>query len=109
MRPWAEELLNESRLRQEGYLSGPEIQQKWVEHLAGRHNWQAQLWGVLMFQTWLERHKTFVSSKPDVTPFPDARILGVSSDAVDVASIHRSASGSCGGRGLAETTESSGQ
>jgi asparagine synthase (glutamine-hydrolysing) len=78
MRPWAEELLNESRLRQEGYLSGPTIQQKWAEHLAGRHNWQAQLWGALMFQTWLERHKTFVSSRPDVTPFPDARVLGVS-------------------------------
>jgi asparagine synthase (glutamine-hydrolysing) len=78
MRPWTEELLNESRLRQEGYLSGPTIRQKWTEHMARRHNWQAQLWGVLMFQTWLERHKSLVSSKPEVKPFSDARALGVS-------------------------------
>ena len=53
MRPWAEELLRESRLRQEGYFNPAPIRQKWAEHLSGQRNWQYQLWNVLMFQAWL--------------------------------------------------------
>lgn len=56
LRPWAEELLNESRLRREGYFNPASIQQKWGEHLSGQRNWQHQLWNVLMFQSWLEEH-----------------------------------------------------
>ncbi len=58
MRPWAEELLSESRLKHEGYFSAAPIRQKWSEHVSGRRNWQAQMWGVLMFQAWLEQHKS---------------------------------------------------
>jgi asparagine synthase (glutamine-hydrolysing) len=54
LRPWAEALLSESRLRSEGYLNPAPIRQKWAEHLAGRHNWQHYLWSVLIFQAWLE-------------------------------------------------------
>ena len=53
LREWAEDLLSESRLRREGYLHPDPIRKKWAEHLSGRHNWQAQLWNVLMFQEWL--------------------------------------------------------
>jgi asparagine synthase (glutamine-hydrolysing) len=63
MRPWAETLLSESRLREEGFFAAGSIRRKWNEHLSGRHNWQPQLWGVLMFQAWLEQHKTLVSTK----------------------------------------------
>ena len=63
MRPWAEDLLNESRLREEGYFAEAPIRQKWHEHVTGRRNWQPQLWGVLMFQAWLEQHKTLISTK----------------------------------------------
>lgn len=57
LRAWAESLLGESRLKEEGYLHAAMIRQKWQEHLSGRRNWQYQLWNVLMFQTWLESQK----------------------------------------------------
>jgi asparagine synthase (glutamine-hydrolysing) len=55
LRAWAEELLDEKRLRQEGLLNSQPIRRKWAEHLSGQHNWQYQLWGILMFQAWKEK------------------------------------------------------
>jgi asparagine synthase (glutamine-hydrolysing) len=57
LRDWAEALLDESRLRLEGYFQPAPIRQKWNEHLSGRRNWQHQLWTVLMFQAWLEESR----------------------------------------------------
>ncbi len=55
LREWAEELLDASRLRREGFFNPVPIRQKWQEHLSGQRNWQHPLWSVLMFQAWLEK------------------------------------------------------
>lgn len=54
LREWAEDLLDEQRLRREGFFDPAPIREKWEEHLAGKRNWQFHLWVILMFQTWLE-------------------------------------------------------
>jgi asparagine synthase (glutamine-hydrolysing) len=57
LRDWAENLLNEKRLLQEGYLNPKLIRYKWNEHLSNKNNWQYDLWNVLMFQAWIDSNK----------------------------------------------------
>lgn len=54
LRDWAENLLDESRLKREGFFNPMPIRQKWLEHSSGKRNWQYHLWDILMFQAWLE-------------------------------------------------------
>lgn len=54
LREWAEALLNEPRLNQEGFFRAAPIREKWAEHLNGQRNWSYYLWDVLMFQAWLD-------------------------------------------------------
>jgi asparagine synthase (glutamine-hydrolysing) len=56
LRDWAESLLDEHKIRQQGFLDPEPITQAWRQHLTGARNRQHQLWTVLMFQAWLERN-----------------------------------------------------
>ena len=55
LRPWAEDLLDEKRMRDQRLLDPTLVRKAWEEHQSGRRNWQYHLWGVLMLQAWLAR------------------------------------------------------
>jgi len=55
LRPWAEELLDEGRLRRQGLLDPAPIRRAWGQHLQGRRDLGYELWAVLALQAWLDR------------------------------------------------------
>ncbi|HVG01684.1 MAG TPA: asparagine synthase (glutamine-hydrolyzing) [Nitrospira sp.] len=55
LRAWAESLIDEQRLRDEGFFDPVPIRKRWADHLSGQRDWQYSLWTVLMFQAWLDR------------------------------------------------------
>jgi asparagine synthase (glutamine-hydrolysing) len=54
LRGWAESLLDENRLTNEGFLNPRPIRKRWEEFLAGNHKVRHAIWAILMFQAWLE-------------------------------------------------------
>jgi asparagine synthase (glutamine-hydrolysing) len=54
LREWAEHLLEERVIREQGTLDAGAIRHMWQEQLSGKHDRQAYLWGVLMFQAWMD-------------------------------------------------------
>ncbi|HAU29567.1 MAG TPA: asparagine synthase (glutamine-hydrolyzing) [Rhodospirillaceae bacterium] len=57
LRDWAENLLSEKRLREEGIFNPAPIRARWQQHLEGSSNWQYPLWTILMFEAWHEAQK----------------------------------------------------
>lgn len=57
LRDWAESLLDERRLRQEGFFRADSVRAKWNDHAAGSGEWSQYVWTVLMFQAWLDARK----------------------------------------------------
>ncbi len=57
LREWAEAQLSWERLKGEGYFEPKAIRGIWEEHVSGRRNWQARIWIILMFQSWLDRQR----------------------------------------------------
>lgn len=56
LKEWADSLLDEERLKEEGYFDATLVRQMWNEHLDRSRNWQYHLWDILMFQIWFEKH-----------------------------------------------------
>lgn len=59
LRDWAEDLLDEDLLRDQGYFDYRYIRKLWAEHLKGRGAHAQKLWTVLMFQAW---HRQWVEN-----------------------------------------------
>ncbi|WP_435988090.1 asparagine synthase (glutamine-hydrolyzing) [Sulfitobacter sp. SH22] len=58
MRDWAEHLLSEERLKEDGFFDPDAIRAAWAAHLAGKGSNEYMLWNVLVFNAWLDRwHK----------------------------------------------------
>ena len=57
LREWAEELLDEKRLREEGFFEPELIRRCWREHISCERRWHYYLWDVLMFQAWREEYR----------------------------------------------------
>lgn len=77
LRDWAEDLLDERQMREDGLLDVRSIRTRWEEHVSGRRAWPDHLWDVLMFQSWLrlekgDRPPTGWGVEPIVEPAPQA-------------------------------------
>jgi asparagine synthase (glutamine-hydrolysing) len=68
LRDWAEELLSQKALHEQGLLDAEQVSEKWTEHRSGERNWQYLLWDVLVLQQWLQsaarpKERTSVANK----------------------------------------------
>ena len=54
LRDWAESLLDENKLRTQGFFDPMMVRRCWQKHLSGRHESHDRLWSILMFQAWHE-------------------------------------------------------
>ncbi len=57
LREWAEDLLGETRLRDEGYFRPAVVRSTWQEHLNEKADWAHLLWPILMFQAWFDHYE----------------------------------------------------
>lgn len=54
LRPWAEDLLDERRLRDQGLLDPAPIRAAWEGHVSGAVDEKYRLWAILVLQAWLD-------------------------------------------------------
>jgi asparagine synthase (glutamine-hydrolysing) len=52
LREWAEDLLDERRLREDGLLNVKAVRSRWRDHVTGARPWPEHLWDVLVFLCW---------------------------------------------------------
>ena len=57
LRDWAESLLDERRLREDGFFRPGPIRDRWIQHVTGQRQWDGCLWDVLMFHAWLDERR----------------------------------------------------
>ena len=51
---WGSALLEEERLRKEGFLDPVAVTRMWSQHCSGTRDWTHRLWNLLTFQAWWE-------------------------------------------------------
>ena len=56
LREWAENLLNEKKLSDQGYFNPKLIRDKWEDYISNKNKLLYDLWNVLMFQAWRDEN-----------------------------------------------------
>jgi asparagine synthase (glutamine-hydrolysing) len=56
LEPFARETLSPENLQRQGFFQPEPVTRLIDEHVAGREDWSRQLWGLLAFTLWYERH-----------------------------------------------------
>jgi asparagine synthase (glutamine-hydrolysing) len=56
LEPFARTTLSPENLRRQGFFQAQPVTRLIDEHVAGREDWSRQLWGLLAFTLWYERH-----------------------------------------------------
>ena len=56
LEPFARETLSPENLQRQGFFQAQPVTRLIDEHVAGREDWSRQLWGLLAFTLWYERH-----------------------------------------------------
>ena len=57
LRDWAEELLNQKEIEQEGILDAKMVSKCWEDHIEGKIDNHYKLWPLLMFQQWKQARR----------------------------------------------------
>ncbi len=68
LRPWAEDLLTEARLRRHGFLDPGTVRECLRRHMSGRSDQAYQLWAMLMAQSWLDANLEGRPQRPATQP-----------------------------------------
>tara|TARA_B100001063_G_scaffold101603_1_gene94896 strand:+ start:4441 stop:6402 length:1962 start_codon:yes stop_codon:yes gene_type:complete len=54
LKEWANDLLDERKIKDQGYFNHKIINKYWKKHLSGKIDYKSEIWTILMFQAWLE-------------------------------------------------------
>ncbi|MXP44396.1 asparagine synthase (glutamine-hydrolyzing) [Altererythrobacter sediminis] len=73
LRDWAEALLDEKRLREEGFFKPEVVRKMWDEHQSGQYRRHYLLWDILMFQTWMDEHGRAPTAAPSALQWDGMR------------------------------------
>ena len=55
LKEWAEDLLDEKEIKEQGFLNAEPLKKSWKEHINGTQDHSYDLWAVLMFQSWIQK------------------------------------------------------
>lgn len=54
LKEWAGDLLAQDRIKREGYFHPERVSNLWREHISEQRDQSYRLWGILMFQSWMD-------------------------------------------------------
>jgi asparagine synthase (glutamine-hydrolysing) len=67
LEPFARDTLSADTLRRQGFFRHQPVAKLLDEHVAGKQDWSRQLWGLLAFTLWHERHVEQTPRSPSNT------------------------------------------